>query len=659
MSKSIHDSLVVALHSALTHFELNIDLPITLHPPTNLEHGDLTSNLALTQFAWLKTNSRQSDWNSPRDLAESIVSFVKEELRTSVQLSETVVSVAGAGFVNFTLPKSLLSHKMTVLAGGQPFEFAMQNSGQTAIVEYSSPNIAKPFTVGHLRSTIIGDSVANVLEATGYQVWRDNHFGDWGTQFGKQIYALLHLGEGSKPENVGLSPEEILEKNMALIENSDKPVKVLVDLYVEFHKVAESDPALEDEARQWFTKLEQGDKVARELWQKCVDWSWVEFAQIYEKLGIKFEDQFDHGRGWGEAFFEDKMGVVIEELQAKLGEGGSGQFAGSYRQSEGAWLVFFPNDELPPLMIIKVDGSTLYATRDLATDYHRLNSLKPTPDLIVNEVGAEQTEYFRQLYRVEEMLGWVKPGQRIHVKHGLYRFKDKKMSTRKGNVIWLEDVLAEAEKRAVGLMKNPVDRHPELVSGSTTVAESSKLSQVDTSRLVSIAALKWNDLKRSASLNVTFDWDEILAMQGNSGPYMLYSVVRAEHVLKAVTDELQITTEQLIDTLITKLGESVDSLWSDQEHHLLRLLYQYNGVVLSAAEEFAPHLICTYLFDLAQHFNTWYAHQKIVVWQSETSRSTIADLDPTALPRLLLTTAILRVLKEGLVLLGIQTVEEM
>jgi len=308
----------------------------------------------------------------------------------------------------------------------------------------------------------------------------------------------------------------------------------------------------------------------------------------------------------------------------------------------------FPNDELPPLMIIKADGSTLYATRDLATDYHRLNSLKPTPDLIVNEVGAEQTEYFRQLYRVEEMLGWVKPGQRIHVKHGLYRFKDKKMSTRKGNVIWLEDVLAEAEKRAV-----------ELTAGRKADNLDRSSSKPETARLVSIAALKWNDLKRSASLNVTFDWDEILAMQGNSGPYMLYSVVRAEHVLKAVTDELQITTEQLIDTLITQLGESVDTPWSDQEHHLLRLLYQYNGVVLSAAEEFAPHLLCTYLFDLAQHFNTWYAHQKIVVWQSETSRSTIADLDPTALPRLLLTTAILRVLKEGLVLLGIQTVEEM
>ncbi len=691
MSNSVHDTFRQAFRSAVLHFELNPSLPISLHPPTNLEHGDLTSNIALLQFAWLKTNSRQSSWNSPRDLAEEIASYIHAELRTFTQLAETKILVAGAGFINLTLPQSLLSHKMTVLASGQPFEFIQQNQGQTAVVEYSSPNIAKPFTVGHLRSTIIGDAVANLLEATGWEVWRDNHLGDWGTQFGKQIYALLHLGEGSKSENGGLSPEQILKKNIAVIENSDQPVKVLVDLYVDFHRVAESDSSIEDEARQWFSKLEQDDKLARKLWQKCVDWSWVEFAQIYDKLGIKFDDRFNQGRGWGEAFFEDKMEVVVEELQNKLGEGGSSRFAGSYKQSEGAWLVFFPDDELPPLMIIKADGSTLYATRDLATDHHRLTTLQPTPDLIVNEVGAEQTEYFRQLFRVEEMLGWIKPGQRIHVKHGLYRFKDKKMSTRKGNVIWLEDVLTEAKKRAVEL--SIVDsRHSGLASlEASGDPKSQNLNQntitcrsqpTETSRFVSIAALKWNDLKRSASLNITFDWDEILTMQGNSGPYMLYSVVRAGHVLKAVADELQITTKQLIDTLITQLGEAVDgsshaelvsasqnpesshildqlSLWSDQEHHLLRLLYQYDGVVLSAAGEFAPHLLCTYLFDLAQRFNTWYAQQKIVVWQSETSRSSIADLDPVALPRLLLNAAILRVLKDGLGLLGIQTVEEM
>jgi arginyl-tRNA synthetase len=223
--------------------------------------------------------------------------------------------------------------------------------------------------------------------------------GDWGTQFGKQIVAIKRWG----------NEEEISQ--------SSNPVEKLVALYVKFHEEAEKDPELEDEARAWFKKLENGDSEARALWQKCIDWSFIEFAKIYQALGVSFTE--NNGRGYGESFVEDMLQPLIEELK-KQGIAKEGE--------EGAVLIFYPNDELSPLMIAKKDGSTLYATRDLATDkWRRENPRYQNADgsapLVINEVGGEQVFYFRQLYRAEELLGWYEKGQRAHVKHGLYRFK--------------------------------------------------------------------------------------------------------------------------------------------------------------------------------------------------------------------------------------------
>lgn len=457
-------------------------------------------------------------------------------------------------------------------------------TGQTAVVEYSSPNIAKPFTIGHLRSTIIGDAVANLLEATGWTVKRDNHLGDWGTQFGKQICAIKKWGD----------EEEIAQ--------SERPVKKLVELYVKFHAEAEENPELVDEGRAWFKKLEDGDLEARRLWQKCIDWSWKEFNQIYEELGVRFTE--NDGRGYGESYFEDKMDVVVEELETK----------NLLTDSEGARLVFFPDDQYPPLMVIKKDGTTLYATRDLATDKFRLQ--KYGADVrIINEVGAEQSLYFQQIFAIELMLGWVEPDQRVHVKHGMFRFKDGKMSTRKGNVIWLEDVLQEARERAQQLGDDP--EHAQTIASA-----------------VGIGALKWNDLKRSAHLDVVFDWDEMLSMEGNSGPYMQYTVVRGKSVLQK-WQESGFTATATTEADITPEGLEI-----------LRLLSRYGEAVERAAQEYAPHLLANALFEIAQSFNTFYNKHQIV-----------ADGVPQV--RIDLVNATVAVLSHGLGLLGIETVDRM
>ncbi len=608
------------LQSALSEAIAELDIPglllssdlVQLERPADPSHGDWATTCALSLFKEVKASG--ATISSPRELAEHISAAVTQKLKNEEWFA--TATVAGPGFINFTLSDEFYVAKMLELYKGSARIPRSKSAGKTAIVEYSSPNIAKPFTIGHLRSTLIGHAVANLLEAVGYTVLRDNHLGDWGTQFGKQIYAIKHLGEGSEAANI------------ERIKSSENPVKELVKLYVEFHQAAETDPSLEDSARAWFTKLEQGDPEARALWQQCIDWSFVEFERIYERLGVRFHEGFAGGRGLGESFFEDKMGVVLEELEKTLGP------LGYFKESEGAQLVFFPNDELPPLMVVKQDGSTLYATRDLATDFYRLQQFGKEI-LIVNEVGAEQALYFKQIYRTEELLGWYSPDQRVHVKHGLYSFKDKKMSTRKGNVIWLEDVLNEAEMRAAALAKEK------------KVQDVDSPSAVQNAAAIGIGALKWNDLKRSAHLNVTFDWDEILNMQGNSGPYMQYSYVRTRSIL----DKAESTIAVPIDTVLSSMISYQKELTLN-ERKLLRLLAEYFDTVMFAAREYAPHHLCTYLYELAQAFNTLYNTEQIL----ELSE---AQLTETSAFRIAITASVGMVLKNGLEILGIETVDQM
>jgi arginyl-tRNA synthetase len=580
---------------------------LTLETPTNPDFGDYTSSIAMQLAKELKKD--------PFDVAGEIAQIIP------ITYPLGSVRIVRPGFINISIAtETLLSEVEDIIEKKDKFGKSTIHKNKKVIVEYSSPNIAKPFTVGHLRSTIIGDAVANLLEATGHTVFRDNHIGDWGTQFGKQIYAIQKWGD------------------LDTIEKSESPVKELVALYVKFHEEAETNPVIEDEARAIFKKLEDGDQTIRALWQQCIDWSWKEFDRIYTKLGVKFTE--NNGRGYGESFFEDKMKSIIAELKEKK----------LLKESKGAQMVFFPEDKLPPFMILKQDGATLYSTRDLATDKFRLTdpqyASERHPELvsgslndvtIINEVGAEQSLYFKQLYETEELLGWITEGQRLHIKHGLYRFKDMKMSTRKGNTIWLEDVLNEAFNKA-----HVFTTITEKQSDEASLQEQDKMEELqkrvdrkitaDEVWEIAMGALKWNDLKRSSHLDIVFDWEEILNMHGNSGPYIQYTYVRCQSVLAKDS----------------QINELENMTLEKPELSLLRLLAKYPEVVMSAAVNHAPHYVCTYLFELAQSYNLFY--QKYPILKAE---------EPSKSLRILITQATAQVVKNGLALLGIKVVEKM
>ncbi len=549
--------------------------------PLHEGHGDLSTNIALRYANSAKKN--------PMEFANEILKLILKESMNFVEK----VEIEKPGFINFFLTEeSLLKELDEVNTKKEKYASSDGNKGKKIVVEYSSPNIAKPFTIGHLRSTIIGDAIANLLETTGATVYRDNHVGDWGTQFGKLIYAVKNWGDIRK------------------IEKSDQPLKLLVDLYVRFHQEADENPALEEKARDEFKELESGfnkreqsSKEQKELWEKSVDLSWKEFEKIYQLLGVVFTE--NKGRGYSESYFEKDLPSIIEELKKKK----------LLKKSKGAELVFFPKDKYPPLMIIKQDGTSLYSTRDLATDKFR-KAHYGDDVIIVNEVGAEQSLYFRQLFETESLLGWFKEGQRVHVGHGLYRFKDSKISTRKGNTIWLEEVIDEARKKA-----------EKLTEASGKLKEK---SNIDT---IALGSIKWNDLKRSPQLDVVFDWDEVLNMEGNSGPYMLYTYVRTRSILEQVEK--------------TKKEGGKIAL-NPEELSILRKLNKYPDIVSQAAKAYSPTVLVTYLYDLAKAFNLFY--QRHHVLKSEGSQ---LDL------RVKITTAVGIVLKNGLKLLGIQTVEKM
>lgn len=552
--------------------------------PEELSNGDYTTNIAMVVFAGKEFKTKNSDIKSPRELAEKIIARLKE--RPILKEAFSNVEAAGPGFINFYLSETyisnwmdqLLRHKEKVLNKGK------SQKGKV-VVEYSSPNIAKPFTVGHLRSTIIGDAIANLLEVTGWDVLRDNHLGDWGSQFGKQIYAIKTWGDEEK------------------IGKAENPVKELVSLYVKFHEEAEKNPELEDKARAWFKKLEDGDEEARRLWQKCIDWSWKEFSKLYDELDVKFTE--NNGMGFGESFFEDKMKPVIEELREKK----------LLKKDQGAELVYFSNDKYPPLMILKQDGATLYATRDLATDKFRLKEYGESVK-IVNEVGAEQSLYFNQLFEVEKMLGWVKDGQRVHVRHGLYRFKDQKMSTRKGNVIFLEDLLDEAKAKVKTIMK-------------TTQSDLND----ENIKAVAIGALKWNDLKRSSVQDIIFNWDDVLNMQGDSGPYMQYAFARTQSIIEKAGG-------------VGLENFSFSNLKEREEVDLARYLLRYFDILEQAADNLLPNVLCAYLFILAQRFNLFYQKHKVIGAENEKERLGLVLVVGT-------------VLEHGLKVLGIKVLKKM
>lgn len=494
----------------------------------------------------------------------------------------------GYSFLNFYLKQSVLIQELReVIKEKDKYGSNNIGKGKTIVIDYSSPNIAKPFGIGHLRSTIIGQAIYNIYKFLGWKCIGDNHLGDWGTQFGKLIVAIKRWGNEKNIQNLTIDD---LEK-----------------LYVKFHQEAEKSPILKDEAREWFKKLEKGDSEAKKIWQACIKVSLKEFDRIYQLLDVKIDYAL------GESFYEGMLQDIIKEaIQKKIAV-----------KSKGALIIKFPDDELPPAMLLKSDGATTYFTRDLATIKYRLE--KWNPDLIVYEVGAEQSLHLKQLFRAVELLGWDSKDKFFHIAHGLYRTKTGKFSTRKGQTIHLEDVLKEAILRAEEIIKN-----------SESGRGLSKKEKEKIAKIVGIGAVKYNDLSQHYSKDVVFEWDKILNLKGNSAPYLQYTYARCKSVLKKSKREINFSKETNIAL-------------SPIEQDILKLIYKFPEIVKEAAEKFSPNLICNYVFSLSQKYNLFYENCPILKAEDKNLKKF----------RLSLTKVVSIILKNALLLLGISVPERM
>jgi len=549
------------------------DLPvIRVEHPKEKAHGDYATSIALVVAKILKKN--------PMEIAEGLKSQISE---LKPDLFEKV-EVLKPGFINFFLSQQSLVDSINNILKEKD-KYGSAKAGKTVVIDYSAPNIAKPFGIGHLRSTILGQSVYNIYQFLGWKCIGDNHLGDWGTQFGKMIVAIRKWADKEKLKDLSIAD---LEK-----------------LYIKFHKEMEVNPELEEEARAWFKKLEDKDKEAQKIWQTCVDISLKEFDRIYKLLGVKIDHVL------GESFYQGKMMPIIKEANKKK----------IVVKSQGALIIKYPGDKLPPAIILKSDGATNYFTRDLATVQHRLKTWKP--DLIIYEVGVEQSLHFQQLFWAIELLGWAKRDKFFHMAHGLYRGKQGKLSTRKGKTIHLEAVLQEA-----------IERARKIIEQSETSKDLSDKEKEQIARDVGIGAVKYNDLSQHYSRNIVFGWDKILNLKGNSGPYLQYTFARCKSVLKKSKTKIS----------FKNIGDI-----NPEEKDILRTIYRFPETVQEAADKLSPNLICNFAFDLAQKYNLFYQKHPIIK----------AETDDLKMFRLGLTAAVAQILENSLSLLGISAPSQM
>jgi arginyl-tRNA synthetase len=493
-----------------------------LESPPNQDMGDF----AFPCFMLAKEMKK-----SPKEIA----SYLKEKIK----LPKGVKEVKALGpYLNFFVDRISLAKGLVKEILSKKEKFGKNNSGNGRVlaIDLSAPNIAKPFGIGHLRSTIIGDSIAKIAEFNSYKPIKINYLGDWGTQFGKLIYAYKSWGDKEK-----------LEKD---------PISHLQELYVKVN----SDKEYEELSRAEFKKLEEGDKENLKLWEEFRELSLKEFDKIYELLGIKFDDIS------GESLYNDKMGEVVDELDKK----------GLLTESEGAKVVDLNNEGLGVALIQKSDGTSLYATRDIAAAIDRYE--KYGFDTMIYEVGSEQKLHFKQLFKILELLQKPFAKNCFHVSHGLYLGKDgKKFSTRKGKTVYLKDVLEETIKKA----KNNLKERDEKLNPAELEEKGKKIS---------LAAIKYGDLKNYRENDMIFDIDNFLSFEGNTGPYLLYSFARANSILNKAEEKEMGKLEKL----------------DEGELKLVKKLEDFKKVIENAYRNFNPALVANYAFELSQNFNEFY-----------------------------------------------------
>jgi arginyl-tRNA synthetase len=519
---------------------------------------------------------------------------VAARVAAGFQPGELLEAATAAGpFVNFRARRgALYRHVVGRALAGQPIDPVM--AGQTVCIDYSSPNISKHLAYHHIRSTVIGHALVNLNRALGYRVIGINHLGDWGTTHGMLIAAARKWGEPTPLDIDGLNA-----------------------LYVRFRKAMESEPALEDEARGWFKKLEDGDPEARAIWKRFKDVSWAEFDVVYRELGIAFEEVK------GESDFEADMPRVLALLAER----------GLSAESEGALVVPLDDLDIPPLLLKKQDGATLYATRDLAAAIYRWDTYRFARSLYVVDRG--QALHFKQLFATLERAGMDWASRCAHVPFGLVRIGGKKTGTRTGNVVLLKEVLAEAAERARDRVK---EKNPAMADAALA----------DTARAVGVGAVVFANLASQREKDVDFEWEEVLATEGDSGPYLQYAHARSASVLARAVE-----AGDAIDPA-TLGGAELERLTSDLEWQLAGKLCELGDVVARAADASEPHVVARYLLDLVAAYSRWYT-----AGSGDPALRVLCDDPATRRARLALVAATKEILRYGLALLGLGAPEKM
>ncbi|TSB45346.1 arginine--tRNA ligase [Alkalicoccobacillus porphyridii] len=557
----IHTQIAAVISSALKGLLSEHEVLQLLETPKQEQHGDV----AFPCFTLAK-HFRKSP------------AIIADELKVEVTSDLILKAEVAGGYVNFFVNQDKATEQIltSVLAeqdsyGSQPIK------DEKIVIDYSSPNIAKPFSMGHLRSTVIGQSLAYLSEKNGYEVIRINYIGDWGTQFGKLITAYRMWGD-----------EALIKK---------EPIKELLELYVRFHEQAKSDDSLNDDARAAFKALEEGNQEAKALWSWFREESLKEFETYYDLLGIQFDSNM------GEAFYNDKMQPVVQELEQK----------NLLTVSDGAYVVELEN--LPPCLITKKDGATLYATRDLTAALYRQQTFKPVKTFYV--VGHEQTLHFQQVFHVLKKMGHEWAESLEHIGFGMMLVDGSKMSTRQGKVVLLADVLAEAIKTAERNMGEKYDNQIDKRSVATQIG---------------VGAVIFNDLKNLRTHDLDFSLEQMLSFEGNTGPYVQYTHARISSILEKGDYHEEPSTPY-------PLGATA---WP-----AVKLLDQFPAIVQKSYEQADPSMVAKYSLQLARAFNKYYAHSKIL------------GEDEGLQTRLAFSHAVSLVLKESLRLLGIAAPERM
>ena len=544
------------------------DISATIEIPPKPEMGDF----AFPCFRLAKTMHK-----APNMIAADI----KEAIGDVDYLDR--IEVKGA-YLNFFVKTEVFVKSMIEAANSEIFGGSDIGEGKNICLDYSSPNVAKNFHVGHLRTTIIGNSLYKIFSKLGYNAIRINHLGDWGTQFGKLIVAYKAWGSKEAVEKDGISE--------------------LMKLYVKFHEEADKNPELVDEARAWFAKMEQGDEEALSIWQWFKDISLVEYKRTYDLLGVDFDYYL------GESFYRDKCQEVVDKITE----------AGLLKESEGAMIVDLSEYDMAPCIITKKDGSSIYATRDLAAIFYRKKTYNFCKCLYVT--GQEQKLHFAQVFKVVELLGneWAKD-QLVHIPYGLVSLEGAKLSTRNGNIIYAEDILHDAIEKSLEII---TEKSPNLEN------------KEEVAKMVGVGSVLFNDLYNQRIKDVSFSWDKVLNFDGETGPYVQYTHARCSSVVR-LAENFDPSNE--VDFSVITEPDAI---------FLLKEINRFPKVVLDAADKYEPSIVARFAVDVAQAFNKFYNSTRINVPEENVKNA-----------RVMLTYLTKKTLSDALELLGIQAPEAM